>query len=60
MRESEDKGPREKASAFSGLSQRVMIVCFEGGCPLFQSQMGHKAKGPRAMGIIPPSARTWK
>ena len=31
MRESEEKGPREKASLFSGLSQRVIIVCFEMG-----------------------------
>ena len=30
------------------------------GSPLFQSQMGHKAEGPRAMEILLPSARTWK
>ena len=27
---------------------------------LHQSQMGHKAEGLKAMGILPPSARTWK
>ena len=30
------------------------------GHPLFQSQTGYKAEGPRAVGILLPSARTWK
>ena len=30
------------------------------GSPLFQSQMGHKAEGPRAVEILPPSAWSWK
>ena len=47
--ESEEKGPREKASPLSGLSQRV-IVCFEMGIPYFKVRLGHKAKGLRAMG----------
>ena len=51
MRESEDKGPREQASPFSRLSQRVIIVCFEMGVPYFKV---------RSMGILPPSSRTWK
>ena len=60
MRESEEKGLREKASLFSGLSQRVIIVCFEIGVPYFKVRRGHKAKGPRTLGILLPMSRTWK
>ena len=60
MRESKEKGPREKASLFSGPSQRVITVCFEMGAPQFQSQMERKAEGPRAVEILLPSARAWK
>ena len=34
--EREEKGPREKASLFSGLFQRVVTVCFEMGVPYFK------------------------
>ena len=33
---------------------------FWNGHPLFQSQTGHKAEGPRAVGVLPPSTSTWK
>ena len=36
MRGSEEKGPKEKASPFSGPSQRGIIVCFEMGIPCFR------------------------
>ena len=48
MRESEEKGPREKASLYSGLSQRVIIVCFEMGAPYFKVRWGTR---PRARGL---------
>ena len=51
MGESEEKGPREKVSLFSGPSQRAIIVCFEMGVPYFKV---------RSMGILRPSSRTWK
>ena len=60
LRESEEKGLREKVSLFSGLSQRVIIVCFEMGVPYFKVRRRHKAKGPGTLGILLPMARTWK
>ena len=48
MRESEEKGLREKASPFSGLAQRVIIVCFEMGVPYFKVRWGAR---PRARGL---------
>ena len=33
---------------------------FWNGHPLFQSQTGHKAEGPWAVGVLPPSTSTWK
>ena len=56
---SKEKGPREKTSLFSGLSQRVIIVCFEMGVPYFKVRRGARPMS-RAMGILPPNARTWK
>ena len=53
MRESEEKGLREKVSLFSGLSQIIIIVCFEMGVPYFKVRQGAR---PRAMGIFPPRA----
>ena len=47
MRESEDKGPREQASPFSRLSQRVIIVCFEMDVPYFKVRWGTR---PRVRG----------
>ena len=40
MRKSEEKGLREKASLFSGLAQRVTVVCFEMGAPYFKVRRG--------------------
>ena len=48
MRDSEEKGPREKPSPFSGPSQRVIIVCFEMGVPYFKVRWGTR---PRAKGL---------
>ena len=47
MRQSEEKGLREKSSLFSRLSQRVIIVCFEMGAPYFKVRWGTR---PRARG----------
>ena len=59
-RKREEKGPREKASPFSGLFQRVIIVRFEMGVPYFNVRRGTRLRAPRAMGILLASARTWK
>lgn len=54
MSESEEKGPREKVSSFSGLSQRVRVVSIEMGIPYFKDRpSGHKAEGLKAMGDLP-------
>ena len=55
MRESEEKSPREKASLVSGLSQRVIIVCFEMGIPYFKVRWGTnlRARGPLRHGDLP-------
>ena len=52
MRESEEKGLREKASPFSGLAQRVIRVCFEMGVPYFKVRWGTR---PRTRGPWGPS-----
>ena len=56
-RESEEKGLREKASPFSGPSQRVRTVSLGMGVPYFKGRLGgHKAERPKAMGDHPPLA----
>ena len=54
MRESEDKGPREQASLFSGLSQIVIIVCLEMGVPYFKVRWGTRprARGPWGSSLL--------
>ena len=42
------KSPREKVPPFSGLSQRVVIVCYEMGAPYFKVRRGTR---PRARGL---------
>ena len=44
MSESEEKDLREKASLFSGLPQRVIIVCFEMGIPYFKVRRGTRLR----------------
>ena len=44
MSESEEKDLREKTSLFSGLPQRVIIVCFEMGIPYFKVRRGTRLR----------------